>query len=167
MPITWSENVSAPARSSAANVAAPTPARLTVCTPALSVSVIVPVRFPTAVGVNVTPNEQPEFALMVPVQLLLTVAKSPVWPKVKPVTAEAVVFETLTDCGVLVLLVAVEANARLEGDNVTVGVVRTPVPVTLTVCGLPLASSVKTTVPARVPVVVGVKTMVSVQLWFG
>ena len=54
---------------------------------------------------------------------------------------------------------------RLVGDSVTAGALATaPVPVRLTVCGLPGALSVIVTVPVRVPVAVGVKVTLMVQL---
>ena len=53
------------------------------------------------------------------------------------------------------------AKVRLEGATVTVGTI--PVPVKLTVCGLPLALSVIDRVPPRAPLVVGVKVTLTVQ----
>ena len=52
------------------------------------------------------------------------------------------------------------ANVRLAGDSPTA----IPLPLRATVCGLPLASSVTDRVPLRVPVVVGVKFTLILQL---
>ena len=54
------------------------------------------------------------------------------------------------------------ANVRLAGDSPAAGA--TPVPLRAAVCGLPLASSVTDRVPLRVPVVVGVKFTLILQL---
>ena len=54
------------------------------------------------------------------------------------------------------------ANVRVVLDKVTAGAI--PVPLRLTVCGLPAPLSVMDTVPVRVPVVVGVKVTLMVQL---
>jgi hypothetical protein len=48
------------------------------------------------------------------------------------------------------------------GDKLTVGAPE-PVPVKLTVCGLPVALSAMLTLPVKVPVVVGVKVTLIVQ----
>jgi hypothetical protein len=53
-------------------------------------------------------------------------------------------------------------NDRELADRLTAGA--TPVPVRLTVCGLPLALSVMVRVPLRTPVAVGVKVTLIVQL---
>jgi len=53
------------------------------------------------------------------------------------------------------------AKVRDVGERLTVAPV--PVPFRLTVCGLPVALSVKLTAPVRVPVAVGVKVTLTVQ----
>jgi hypothetical protein len=54
------------------------------------------------------------------------------------------------------------ANVRLAGDSAAAGEI--PLPLRATVCGLPLASSVTDRVPLRVPVAVGVKLTLILQL---
>jgi hypothetical protein len=54
-------------------------------------------------------------------------------------------------------------NDSVAGD---IAACRTPVPVNDTVCGLLLAASVRVRVPVRLPVVVGVKVTLIVQLEF-
>ena len=51
---------------------------------------------------------------------------------------------------------------RLVGDKLTIAAI--PVPVRLIVCGLPDALSVMLTLPVRVPVAVGVKVTLMLQL---
>ena len=53
-------------------------------------------------------------------------------------------------------------NSSDVGETLAAG--RTPMPVKLTVCGLPLALSVTVKVPVRVPVVVGRKVTLIVHL---
>ena len=54
------------------------------------------------------------------------------------------------------------ANVRLAGDSPTAGAI--PLPLRATVCGLPLALSVTDRVPVRVPVAVGLKFTLILQL---
>ena len=54
------------------------------------------------------------------------------------------------------------AKVRLAGDSPAAGA--TPLPLKATVCGLALASSVTDRVPFRVPVAVGVKLTLILQL---
>ena len=54
-------------------------------------------------------------------------------------------------------------NARLEIEKVRVALL-TPVPVRFTLCGLPAASSVMVTAAVRVPLALGVKVTLIVQL---
>src|SRR6266852_1451084 len=57
------------------------------------------------------------------------------------------------------------AKVRLAGERLTAGAEEAvPVPVRLTVCGLPLASSLMVMLPVRVPVAVGVKVTLMLQL---
>ena len=55
-------------------------------------------------------------------------------------------------------------KVRLSGERLTAGAVLAPVPVKPTVCGLPTALSEMLIVPLRVPVAVGVKVTLIVQL---
>ena len=48
-------------------------------------------------------------------------------------------------------------------ESVAVGVAATPVPLSVTVCGEPVALSVIVSVPVRLPAAVGVKVMEMVQ----
>ena len=67
------------------------------------------------------------------------------------------------------------AKVRLVGERLATAAV--PVPVRLTLCGLPVALSVRVTAAVRVPLAVGVKVTLIVQLapaatsfrtyWFG
>src|SRR4051794_1285471 len=65
---------------------------------------------------------------------------------------------------VLVVLTRWLAKVRLVGVRVTVGAGWLPVPVRGRFCGLSVASSVMLRVAVRVPVVVGLKLVVSVQV---
>ena len=55
-------------------------------------------------------------------------------------------------------------KVRLEGEILATAPVLPPVPERLTVCGLPVALSVRVTAAVRVPVAVGVKVTLIVQL---
>jgi hypothetical protein len=72
------------------------------------------------------------------------------------------VFVSVTACGELLDPTNWFPNDRELADRLTAGA--TPVPVRLTVCGLPLALSVMVRVPLRTPVAVGVKVTLIVQL---
>jgi hypothetical protein len=65
-------------------------------------------------------------------------------------------------CAGLVVLISWLANVRLVGESVMAAVA--PVPLRLTLCGLPLALSVIVMAPVRVPVAVGVNVTLIVQL---
>jgi hypothetical protein len=54
------------------------------------------------------------------------------------------------------------ANERLGGDSPAAGAI--PLPLSATVCGLPLALSVTDRAPARVPELVGLKLTLILQL---
>jgi hypothetical protein len=146
-----------------ATVAVPVPVRFTVCGEfdAASVTVIVPVRVPAAVGVNVTLTMQfaPPFSVGGHV---FVCPKSPAEPIVTDV-APVPVFLTVTGLLALVLPTACEANVKLAGVAVTVITVAVPVPVKLTVCGEFDAVSVSEIVPVRVPATVGVNVTFTVQ----
>lgn len=131
----------------------PVPLRLVVCglLPALSVTVSVPVRVPTTVGVNVTLIVH--FALLATaVPQVLVCAKSPVTLTLSIVNAAVILFVNVTVVGLLVVPTVRLLNVTVAGDSVTAC---TPVPLRLTVCGLLLALSVMVTAPVAAPVVVG------------
>src|SRR2546427_11379364 len=81
-----------------------------------------------------------------------------------PVTLSAAVpvLLSVTLCAALVVFTSWLANVRLVGERLTKGAV--PVPVRLTMCGLPAALSVMVIAPVRVPVAVGGKVTLMVQL---
>jgi len=78
-------------------------------------------------------------------------------------SAAVPVFVTVTDCGALVVLSVCEANVKLAGARVTVGVVDAPVPASATDCGLPAALSAKLTAAVRAPDAVGLNVTLIVQ----
>ncbi len=72
---------------------------------------------------------------------------------------------SVTACAALVVPTCWLLKVSVVLERVTAGAVAaTPVPVRLTLCGLPAALSVIDTVPVRVPVAVGVKVTLMVQL---
>jgi hypothetical protein len=71
---------------------------------------------------------------------------------------------SVTVLAVLLVPTICEANVKLVGDRVTAGADVTPVPVSETVCGLPLALSAIETEAVRVPEAVGLKVMLIEQL---
>jgi hypothetical protein len=75
----------------------------------------------------------------------------------------APVFVTVTNCGALVVVTVWVPKVREAGKRVTAAA-GTPVPTREIVCGLFAALSVMVTDPYRVPVAVGVKMMLMVQL---
>jgi hypothetical protein len=147
--------------------AVPVPVRLTVCglPAALSEMLTDAVRVPAAVGVNVTlivqlppaATELPQVfvsaksAVLVPVMLMLVMLKL-----VLPVLLR------VTLCARLVTPTFSLAKVRPEGDRLTW--LERPVPVRLTVCGLPAALSEMLTDAVRVPAAVGVNVTLIVQL---
>jgi hypothetical protein len=66
-------------------------------------------------------------------------------------------------CGALVDNTFWEAKVKLEGEIEAVGPPVVPVPVSVTVCGLPLALSLTEIDAVRTPAAVGVKTALMVQ----
>ena len=68
------------------------------------------------------------------------------------------------DCVALDVPTACPLKVRLAGLKVTLDELAIPVPVKPIVCGLPAALSVTAMLPFRVPVVVGVKVTLIVQL---
>ena len=131
----------------------------------MSVMLTAAVRLPGAVGVNVTLIVQlPPAVTELP--HVLAWAKSPAFV---PVTARLVMLKLafpvlfrVTVCAVLVVPTDWLPKVRLVAVRLTTGAV--PVPVRLTVCGLPLALSVMLTEAVRVPGAVGVNLTLIVQL---
>jgi len=133
----------------------PVPERLELCglLPALSDTVSVPFRVPVAVGLKVTLIVHLPFAMSDPPQRLVA-EKSPLVVTLKIVIAVVKLFVSVKATGALavprdVLVKFFELGARL--------VTCTPIPLKLTVCGLPLALSVMFSDPLNVPVVAGLK----------
>jgi hypothetical protein len=158
VPTAWLPNVSEVGAIPIAT-ATPVPVSVTVCglPVALSVNVIVPVRAPAAVGVNVMwkAHGVPPTAMLGHCASVAP-AKSPVIEIFVNVTAVFPVFDTVNVSGELV-----DPNPSIpkgNGDGVieiVPPVAAVPVPVSVTVCGLPVALSVNVIVPVRVPVAVG------------
>jgi hypothetical protein len=133
----------------------------------------VAVRVPLACGVNSTLIVQLAPAAKVPVGLHPALefgsgtpkssASSPLVAKPAKFTVAVLVFFTVTLSAALVVLTVCEPNVKLPGVTVTVAAALVPVPVSVTVCGLPVALSVKTIVPVRVPVAVGVNVIENVH----
>ncbi len=142
------------------------PVRLTECglPEALSETVTAALRMPFAVAVNVTLTEQLAPGATLAPQVLVC-AKSlllvPVVAMLVMVSAASPAFERVKDLGALEVLTCWFPNERLVGERLTAGAV--PVPVRLTICGLPLASSVTVIAPLLVPVAVGVKVTLIAQ----
>jgi len=98
------------------------------------------------------------------VVLAAFIAKSP--GLVPPMLAVSVIatdclFVTVTFCGALVVPTATVPKERLVGEMATAFI---PVPLRLTVCGLPAALSLIASTPVRVPTTVGVKVTEIEQL---
>jgi len=152
-----------------ATAAIPVPVRLTLCRPpaALSVKLTAAVRVPLARGLKVTLTVQLAPAATLVPQLLVW-AKS---PEFVPATAIPVMLKAalpvlwiVTGCGGLVTPTGSFPSARLVGEALKAGLVLVPVPERITLCGLPVALSVKVTAAARAPVVVGLKVTLTVQM---
>jgi hypothetical protein len=146
--------------------ATPVPVSVTVCglPVALSVNVIVPVRAPAAVGVNVIGNVH-GFASTAMLGHCANVApaKSPVIAMLVNVTAVLPVFDTVNVSGVLVNPMPSSPNGNGVGVIVIVAGLPVPVPVKVTDCGLPVALSVNVIAPVRVPVAVGLNEIWNVH----
>jgi hypothetical protein len=140
----------------------PVPDRPTVCglLLPLSVTVSVPVREPTLVGVKVTLIVHRTPAATELPQVFVW-AKSPTTET--PVIASAVVrlLASVTESGLLVVPTVRLVNVSLLVDKVTALM---PVPTRAMVCGLLLALSVMVTAPLYAPVAVGLKVTEMVHL---
>src|SRR5580658_3902707 len=148
-------------------VAAPpvaVPVSVTVCglPVALSVNVIVPVRVPVAVGLNVIEKTHGGFSSPILGHCAsVAPAKSPLVTILLKISANSPLFDTVTVCAALVV-----PTTWLPNVN-DVGVIpitpATPVPFSVTVCGLPVALSVNVIVPVRTPAAVGVNVIWNVH----
>ena len=146
--------------------AAPVPVRATVCglPVALSVTVMVPGWLPVAVGVKVTLMVQLA-AGATEVPQVLVWAYCVLAAMLVRLSAAVPGFDSVTVCAALLMPTAWLANVRLVGEKLTLDAA--PVPVSATVCGLPVALSVTVIVPGWLPVAVGVKVTLMVQLAAG
>ena len=121
-----------------------------------------PLRLPPAVGVKVTLMAQlAPAARLVP--HVLDCAKSPLAVIPEMASAALPEFESFTCCAVLGVPTSRLEKVSEEGVAEAEGAGARPVPVRVTLWGLPEASSVTLTVPERVPPAVGVKVMLMLQ----
>jgi hypothetical protein len=153
-------------------VDAPVPASVTDCglPVALSATLTAAVRAPDAVGLNVTLIVQLALAASEAGHWLVC-AKSPAFAPVTemPVTVSAALpeFVSVTVCAGLVVFNACEPNVNEVGASVTTGALAAaPVPVSGTVCGLPVALSANETAAVRAPDAVGLNVTLIVQFAF-
>jgi hypothetical protein len=138
---------------------------------ALSVTETEALRAPPAVGEKVTETAQAALTASVAGlvgQVLADMAKSPGFApaSAKPVnvTAPLPVFVIVTLCAALVLPIFCDPKVRLEALKLKVRTGVWPVPLRPTLCGLPVALSVKVTAAVRVPVAVGLNVTPTAQL---
>src|SRR5580704_18778339 len=142
----------------------PVPVNVTVCglPVPVSVNVIAPVRVPVAVGLNVIENTHGGFSSpMLGHCARVAPAKSPDVTILLKINGKFPLFDTVTVCAALVVPTAWLPNVNEVGEIPIA--TATPVPVSVTVCGLPVALSVNVIVPVRVPAAVGVKVMWNVH----
>ena len=147
--------------------AVPVPLSVTVCVPPLALSVMVttPLRVPLAVGVNVTAIVHvPEAAIGVEIEQVVPAprAKSPLAVRAVMESELAPVLVRVTDCAAAVVPTTVLPKVRPEGFSDTPTAV--PLPVSVTICMPPLASSLMVTTLVRVPLAVGVNVTAIVQV---
>ena len=133
----------------------------------MSPTVIAPVRVPLAVGAKLTLIVQLEAAVSELPQVLVCV-KSLAWV---PVTAMLAMLKgalpvlvRMIVCAALAVPTPWLGKVKLAGARLTAGSATTPVPRRMTICGLAGASSEMLSVPLRVPLPVGVKETLIVQL---
>jgi hypothetical protein len=168
VPTFWLPNVSEPGVSLGSAV--PVPVKLTVCglPAALSVMLTLPLRVPMAVGRNVTLRLQLPFTARVAGlkgQLCVSL-KSPAFA---PPTTRLVIlkgalppFVSVTPCAGLLLFTSWPLNVSMVGASPTAAAI--PLPLTPAVWGLLPALSVTVRLALRVPVALGVKVTLIVQL---
>ena len=142
---------------------APSPESANVCVPALSVRVRVPFVVPAPPGLKVTLTTQlfcGEAPIVVPHEL---VCEKPVVVVIPDnVIAVPVVFVTTTFRAPLATPTGCGSKVSDAGSMTTPA--DTPVPLMVTICGLPGALSVNFSVPEAGPVVVGLNRTETVQL---
>ena len=151
-------------------VTTPVPERLTVCLPALVLSLTVRVaeRAPGALGVKVTETMQvpragivPELGQVVAEVSLKSPAFAPVMVMLEMFKATVVLVSVSVEVlAALVTLTATEPKLSDAGKRVAVGTAAAPVPVRLMVCLPALVLSLTVSVAERAPVAVGVKVTV-------
>jgi hypothetical protein len=125
---------------------------------------MLPPRDQTAVGVKLTVIVQDAPTAMAADAQLLVCEKSPAAITLLIVNGAVPVLVTVIGDDVLVVPTSTPAKLRLRGDRVATGAI--PVPLMAALCGLPAALSVILTVDDRLPVLVGVKVTLIVQLAF-
>lgn len=135
---------------------------------ALSLKERLPDTVPAVVGVNVTATVQdPDAATGLEVEHVVpdtAIAKGPVTPMAVKVRLALAVLVSVTVCEGLV--VPTGSDGKVGGaDKLTVGAV--PVPLKLTVWGLPLALSLKFSEALRVPVADGANVTLTAQVPLG
>src|SRR5512132_4471659 len=128
------------------------------------------VRLPLAVGAKVTEIVQlaPTARVLGLIGQVFVCPKSAAFVPAMPieliVSAAVPVFVSVTLWGALEVPTGCWPKPRLVGDNVTAGAVATPVPLSVTVWGLPGALSATLRLAARDPAAVGVNVTEIVQL---
>jgi hypothetical protein len=162
--VIWFVYVSVLDVSPSAGAKTPVPLKLIVCgLPAPDdVTVIAPVRVPAAVGVNVTVIVQVLFCASVVAQDVVRL-KSPVAAEMAMPLTPPLFAVSVTVCDALVVFVFWLAYVSELDVNPSAGG-RTPVPLKLMVCGLPVPEDVTVIAPVRVPAAVGVNVTVIVQV---
>jgi hypothetical protein len=120
-----------------------------------------PVRFPVAVGVNVTRRVHDDPAARELAQLLVWVKSPDIWAPLI-LTLELPGLDSVTDWAALELPTFVAEKTSDVGLKATDAA--TPVPLKLMTCGAPEASSLIVMDPVRKPAVVGVNVTESVQV---
>src|SRR2546427_1397287 len=147
----------------------PIPVRAIACGApgALSAMVMAPFRVPVAVGVKMTLMVQlAPAATLVPFLQVVPAAgaKSPLGSTLVMVSMTVPPFVSVTTWVGLVVLRGWLPKLKFAVDRLTAGPEGVPVPIKLITWGLPPASSVMVMAPARVPMAVGAKLMLIVQL---
>ena len=126
------------------------------------------VRAPAAVGLKTIDAVQFAEAARLVSHVLVEIVKSAAFvPEIAIlliVTAEVRPLLKVADCAALLDPTPVLANVSVAGLAATLPLAAVPVPDKATVCGLPVAESLKLSVAVRPPVVVGAKIMFAVQL---
>jgi hypothetical protein len=149
VPTSWPANVKLEGERPARGPT-PVPARLTVrgLFQALSVTVMVPVRLPIAVGVKVTEMLQVAPGLTEPQSSVS--AKSPLAATLVTFSTEAPLFVTITVSAALAVVTSCSAKVTLEGEGASPGPLK-PVPLKATNWGDPSAVSPKRIAPVAGP----------------